>query len=243
VTAAAALAPPTTIRLAEIADRYGLDERGRAACCALLRALAEDEHAPTNVRDPAVAVDVHIADSLVALELDAVANAQTIADVGAGAGFPGLPLAAALPSATVWLVESAQRKVGFIAQAAARAKLDNAHAVATRVEQWRDGIGRNDVVTTRALAPLAVLAEYAAPLLRLGGALVAWKGGREPEEERAATAAARELGLEQAEVVPVRPYAASMRRHLYVYLKVAPTPEGFPRRPGIARKSPLGGPR
>lgn len=241
MTAAVALAPPTTTRLTEIGDRYGLDERGRTACIELLCALAEDEHAPTTVRDPAVAVDVHIADSLAALELGAVVGAQTIADIGAGAGFPGLPLAAALPSATVWLVESAQRKAAFIAQAAARAKLDNAHTVATRAEQWRDGVGRNDVVAARALAPLAVILEYAAPLLRIGGALVAWKGAREPGEERAATAAAGELGFERASVVSVQPYAASTRRHLYVYLKVAPTPGRFPRRPGIARKSPLGG--
>jgi 16S rRNA (guanine527-N7)-methyltransferase len=213
----------------------------RVALEQLLQALAADPHAPTSARDPATAVDTHIADSLSALALERVRAARTIADLGAGAGFPGLALAAALPGARVRLIESVQRKATFIAAAAQAAKLDNADAVATRAEDWAAGIGANDVVTARALAPLAVICEYAAPLLARDGALVAWKGIRSASEEARAHAAAAELGLEPVAVQPVRPYEGARDHHLHVYLKVRDTPDRFPRRAGIARKRPLGG--
>jgi 16S rRNA (guanine527-N7)-methyltransferase len=77
---------------------------------AVLERLREDEHAPTAVRDTAQAVDIHIADSLAALVIDAIRSARTLADLGAGAGFPGLAIAIALPGAEVSLVESQRRK-------------------------------------------------------------------------------------------------------------------------------------
>src|SRR5439155_1324410 len=80
-----------------------------------------------------------------------------------------------------------------------------------------EGIGLHDLVTARALAALPVVAEYAAPLLRPGGFLVAWKGRRDgDEEERGATAAAQ-LGLAPRSVVPVSPFPGAEHRHLHVY--------------------------
>ena len=108
-------------RLAELAARYELDEAAVHALAALLDAVADDPEAPTTVSAPTEAVDAHVADSLVALELPAVAGAREIADLGSGAGFPGLALAAALPAARVRLLESAARKCGFLGRAAARA--------------------------------------------------------------------------------------------------------------------------
>lgn len=226
-------------RLAAIVERYALPSGAAAQLGALLEALAGDRHASTTVRDPTRAVDVHVADSLAALELDVVRNATRIADLGSGAGFPGLPLAVALPRAEVALVESAARKCAFIRTAADAAALRNVEVVPERAESWGAGLGALDLATARALAPLAVLAEYAAPLLREGGALVAWKGRRDPDEERAAADAARELGLALEQVRAVDPYPAAEHRHLHVLRKVAPTPARFPRRPGMARKRPL----
>jgi 16S rRNA (guanine527-N7)-methyltransferase len=226
--------------LVSLAARYGLPDSASTRMGALLDALAADPHAPTTVRVPAEAVNVHVADSLVALALPDVRTAGRIADLGAGAGFPGLPLAIALPSAVVALVESNARKCEFIRAAAAEAGSTNVEVVAERAESWRSGVGAQDVVTARALAPLAVLAEYAAPLLREGGALVAWKGRRDEREERDAAAAAGVLGLVIEEVRSVRPYPAVEHRHLYLVRKVGPTPDRFPRRPGMARKRPLG---
>jgi 16S rRNA (guanine527-N7)-methyltransferase len=112
--------------------------------------------------------------------------------------------------------------------------------VNARVEEWRAGIGRFELVTARALARLDVVAEYAAPLLTEGGHLVAWRGMRDPAAEAAAAAAARELGLAGEEVHEMRPYPGAQARHLHVFVKERPTPRKFPRRPGIARKRPLG---
>ncbi len=206
---------------------------------ALLALIAEDPTAPTAVRDPARARDVHIADSLSALELPAVAAARAIADLGSGAGFPGLVLADTLPAARVALVESATRKCEFLRRAVAVMELDNADVVHARAEDWPDGIGRHDLVTVRALDMLSVLCEYAAPLLEAGGSLVAWKGARDPSEEADGAAAAAEVGLELVEVRSVTPYRGSRDRHLYLYSKVRPTPNRYPRRPGMARKRPI----
>jgi 16S rRNA (guanine527-N7)-methyltransferase len=226
--------------LASLAERYALPPAAAEQLAALLTALDADRHAPTTVRSPAEAIRVHVADSLVALELPDVRAAREIADLGAGAGFPGLPLAIALPEARVVLVESNARKCAFIRVAADAAGVRNAVAVPDRAESWSEGLDRCDVVTARALAPLAVIAEYAAPLLRDGGLLAAWKGRRDAGEERDGAAAAEQLGLAIEEVRAVTPYTGAEHRHLHLLRKVAPTPPRFPRRPGVARKRPLG---
>jgi 16S rRNA (guanine527-N7)-methyltransferase len=223
-----------------LCERWGLAADAEHRLGALLDALARDPHAPTTVREPRAALDVHLADALVALELPELRAASTLADLGAGAGFPGLALAVALPRTHVTLVESNGRKCAFIRAAAAAAELANVDVVAERAEAWQAGIGTCDVVTARALAPLAVLAEYAAPLLRDAGVLVAWKGRRDMDEEAAAAAAAAELGLAVEQVLPVAPYPGAEHRHLHLLRKTAPTPPRFPRRPGVARKRPLG---
>ena len=128
----------------------------------------------------------------------------------------------------------------MIDRLAAAAGIANAGARNSRAEELAaDRRGAYDVVTARALAPLAVLAEYAAPLLRDGGSLVAWKGRLDPAEVADATAAAELVGLAAPELTPVRPFAAARDRVLVAMRKIAPTPERFPRRPGVAAKRPL----
>jgi 16S rRNA (guanine527-N7)-methyltransferase len=121
------------------------------------------------------------------------------------------------------------------------AGLANAGVVHARAEAWPAGAEAHDLVTARALAALPVVVEYAAPLLALGGTLVAWRGRRDPTAETAAARAAAEVGLEPVEARHVQPYADARDRHLHVFRKTAPTPPRFPRRPGVARKRPLGG--
>jgi 16S rRNA (guanine527-N7)-methyltransferase len=211
----------------------------RAAIERLLDLLERDDSAPTTVRERAQARDVHVADSLSGLELRAVREARRIADLGAGAGFPGLVLAAALPDARVALVESVGRKCAWLARAVSAMGLTNAEVVHARAEEWASGLGANDLVTARALASLNVLLEYASPLLVEGGALVAWKGRRDPLEEADGAAAARQLAMAPGKVTRVQPFPAARERHLYLYLKVGSTPNGYPRRPGMASKRPL----
>ena len=140
-------------RLEELGARYGLTPDAVAALDRLLEIVRADPAAPTTVRDPAVAVDAHVADALVALELDRVRAARRIADLGAGAGFPGLVLAAALPEAEVALVEANGRKCAFLTAATEEMGLANVEVVAARAEAWPEGLGSRDVVTARAVAP------------------------------------------------------------------------------------------
>lgn len=228
--------------LSDLAERWELAPRQIAALARALELLAVDPLAPSSVRG-AAAVDVHVADSLSALALDCVVRARTVADLGSGAGFPGLALAVALPEARVALVESAARRCEFLERVCAVTRVPNAYVVHARAEEWAEGIGMHDLVVARALAPLGVICEYAAPLLAIGGALVAWKGAISPVEAAGAEGAATVLGLRAEEVVRSAPYAGSVAHHLHVYRKVAPTPPGYPRRAGVARKRPLGGVR
>jgi 16S rRNA (guanine527-N7)-methyltransferase len=219
----------------------GLSADQRAQLASLLGILESDQHAPTAILDRDAAARLHVADSLSALEVEAVRAAEALADLGSGAGFPGLALAVALPATEVSLLESRRRRCEFLERACGAARLGNARVVCVRVEQWREGAGGSDVVTARALAPQPVVLEYAAPLLRMGGTLVDWRGRRAAEEEAAAESAAAALGMRRVEIRRVTPFAGARDRHLHVFAKERPTPARFPRRPGIARKRPLGG--
>jgi 16S rRNA (guanine527-N7)-methyltransferase len=226
--------------LEALVARYELPTSVAERLLRLLELVVSDPLAPTSVRDPMKALDNHLADSLVGLELAELRRASAIADLGAGAGFPGLPLALGLPRAELVLVESSGRKCAFIEHAILACEVANARVVHARAESWANRCRRFDVVTARALAPLDVVAEYAAPLLRIGGALVVWRGRRDAVAEAAAAQAADTLGLEPREPQAVSPYSGASHRHLHVMSKVRETPDSFPRRPGMARKRPLG---
>jgi 16S rRNA (guanine527-N7)-methyltransferase len=195
------------------------------------------------VSNPDEAVDIHVADSLSGLEVPEIRAARWIADVGAGAGFPGLVLAVALPRARVDMIESVSRKCAVIDRLTHAAGLDNevVRALPMRAEERAAWGGREsyDVVTARAVGALPVLVEYAAPLLAPGGIFVAWKGARDPDEEARGARAAGEVGLEPEAVVEVQPWPEARDRNLVVYRKVGQTPSRFPRRPGMASKRPL----
>lgn len=230
-------------RISALVTTFALPEGAGRQLRALLDILERDPAAPTTVTDPFAGVDVHLADALDGLRLPAVRDARSIADLGAGAGFPGLVLAVALPGARVHLVDSVGKKCEFMRRAAAATGLANVEVFHARAEDWPEGIERHDLVTVRAVARLPVLVEYAAPLLALDGHLVAWKGARDAVEEADGAAAAAATGLEPAgvEEVPARPGAE--HHHLHVYVKTVLTPARFPRRPGMASKRPIAAPR
>lgn len=208
---------------------------------ALVLGLTEEPHPATRFTSPESIVDQHLADSLAGLEaLPLPRHAERIADLGSGAGFPGLALAAALPAARVDLIEASGRKAAAIERLASFAGLENTRVVAARAETWAatEG-GTYSLTTARALAPAAVVVEYAAPLLAIGGLLLLWKGTRDAREEAAGSRAALGLGLEVDRVLEVTPFPAARNRHLHLYRKIAETPARFPRRPGSATKRPL----
>ncbi|HKN92696.1 MAG TPA: 16S rRNA (guanine(527)-N(7))-methyltransferase RsmG [Thermoleophilaceae bacterium] len=228
-------------RLKALAAEYHLPPPAPDQLARLLEALAAEDDPHTTITEPARAIDQHIADSLSGLHVPALREADSIVDIGAGAGFPGLPLAIALPGARVDLVEAARRKCAVIERLAAAASATNARALPLRSEDWAqaDGCGAYDLATARAVAPLAALVEYAAPLLRPGGTFIAWKGARDAAEETAGADAAEIVGLRTADIIKVRPYTGARDLNLHLYLKERPTPSRFPRRPGMAAKRPL----
>jgi 16S rRNA (guanine527-N7)-methyltransferase len=190
----------------------------------------------TAIDDPIDAVDRHLLDSLAALELAEIRTATRIVDIGSGVGFPGLALAAALPAVHMTLVESEQRKADWLRRASE--DRSNVRVVADRSESFaRQEREASDVVTARAVAPLASTLELAAPLVRLGGTVVVWRGPSDDEEASANDAAAL-LGLEPGVATATQPFAGASRR-LIAYRKARPTPDRYPRRPGRATKRPL----
>jgi 16S rRNA (guanine527-N7)-methyltransferase len=218
-----------------------LDEGARERLRRVLDLLAEERASVSSVVDER-AWRVHVVDSLTGLEVPELATASRIADIGSGAGFPGLVLAVALADARVDLIESVGRKCEFMRRAADEAGTPNATVRNLRSEEWAAGEGREayDAVTARAVGRLSTLAELASPLLEPGGVLVAWKGKRDPEEERQLQSAADALAMELEQTLDVGDRAGSEHRHLHVVRKTGPTPENLPRRPGMAKKRPRG---
>lgn len=218
-----------------------LDEDASKRLQIVLDLLAQERASVSSVVDKR-AWQVHVVDSLTGLEVRELREAGRIADIGAGAGFPGLVLAVALPRAQVDLIESVGRKCEFIRRAADEAGIPNAVVRNLRSEEWAGAEGREayDVVTARAVGRLSTLAELASPLLKPNGVLVAWKGKRDADEERQLADASAALGVKAEQILDVGNRAGSEHRHLHVIRKVAPTPANLPRRPGMAKKRPRG---
>ncbi|HXR61421.1 MAG TPA: 16S rRNA (guanine(527)-N(7))-methyltransferase RsmG [Solirubrobacterales bacterium] len=218
-----------------------LDPAGREKLETVLALLAEERASVSSVVDQR-AWRVHVLDSLTGLEVPELSEAGLIADVGAGAGFPGLALAVALPATRIDLVESVARKCEFMRRAVEAAGIENASVVNARSEELAAAAGREayDAVTARAVGRLSTLAELASPLLKPNGVLVAWKGRRDPDEEKQLANAAEALAMSAGTVLDVGGRAGSRHRHLHVIHKSAPTPANLPRRPGMAKKRPRG---
>lgn len=218
-----------------------LDAAARAKLETILSLLAEERASVSSVVDQR-AWQVHVADSLTGLEVPDLRQAKRIADVGAGAGFPGLVLAVALPDTRIDLIESVGRKCEFMRQAIEAAEISNADVLNTRSEDQAKGAGREayDAVTARAVGRLSTLAELASPLLKPNGVLVAWKGKRDPDEEQQLANASEALAMRSEQILDVGNRAGSEHRHLHVIRKTGSTPDNLPRKPGIAKKRPKG---
>jgi 16S rRNA (guanine527-N7)-methyltransferase len=218
-----------------------LDAAARAKLEVVLALLAEERASVSSVVDQR-AWQVHVVDSLTGLEVPDLRGAKRIADIGAGAGFPGLVLAVALPQAGVDLIESIGRKCEFMGRAIDTAGIAAAAVLNTRSEIWAADEGREayEAVTARAVGRLSTLAELASPLLKPNGVLVAWKGKRDSDEEEQLENASEALAMRSEQILDVGNRAGSEHRHLHVIRKTGPTPDNLPRKPGIAKKRPKG---
>jgi 16S rRNA (guanine527-N7)-methyltransferase len=184
----------------------------------------------------AEAASVLVAGALCVLPF--VPESGRLADLGSGAGVPGIPIAVMRPRLRVVLTDAARKKAAFLEIAARDLALDSVDVLQARAEDLgRDPAHRDryDVVTARALAPVRVLAEYALPLLRVGGDAVLAKGRGAQDEVRAAARALRLLGGEAA----VHPPGADVCSPVVVIRKIAPTPAAYPRRAGTPQQRPL----
>jgi len=164
--------------------------------------------------------------------------AGAFADLGSGAGVPGLLVAVFRPVAHVTLVEASRKKAGFLEIAVRTLGLANVAVICARAEELgRDPVHREhyDVVTARAVGDLRVLAEYALPMLRLGGIGVFPKGSKAAQEIEAAARALSVLGG----VVELRSAGASQSASLVILRKTIATPQEYPRRTGTPERRPL----
>jgi 16S rRNA (guanine527-N7)-methyltransferase len=176
----------------------------------------------TSIEDPAEARRMLLDDALRAVEI-ARRLEGSIVDVGSGGGSPGIPLAAALPDRELVLLESSRRKCDFLREIAGA--FPNVTVVEGRAEEQETD--RFGVALAKALAKPPVAAEWCLPLVRLGGAVILWVG---PSADLVA------IGRVAEQVGGAAP---ELEEGLVVVRKVSPTPRGFPRRPGMARKRPL----
>lgn len=200
--------------------------------------------APLNLTSVRSAEDMrrkHLVDSLSCLPVARLGGGEWCVDLGSGGGFPGLPVAIACPWVRMDLVEATGKKVAFLEGAVARLGLanvlvrhDRAEALGRR-DGWRD---RVDCVLARAVAPLPVLMEYALPLCRAGGRLVALKGIKADEEMAMAQRAANLLGGTFGEQRRLE-LPGGGRRVVVRVDKTGPTPGRYPRAPGVPARRPL----
>ena len=198
----------------------------------------------TAIIEPREVAVKHIVDSLTAFDESLFREGVRAIDVGAGAGFPGLVLKIWFPSLKLILLDSLQKRVGFLETAVSVLGFKDVVCVHGRAEE----AGRRkeyrecfDLAFSRAVARLSVLAEYALPFVRVGGALLALKGARYAEEMEEAEQAAQLLGGGKPTAKVVKLPGLDDGRAIVRIDKKRPTPKAYPRKSGTPEKKPLGG--
>ena len=166
----------------------------------------------------------------------------TLADIGTGAGFPGLVLKIAFPEVKLTLIDALNKRVRFLDEVIERLGLDGVTTIHSRAE---DGARKNelrdtfDVVVSRAVAALPVLVEYCLPYAKVGGQLVSYKSGEIAEELRSADRAIKLVGGKLNGVPEMMLPDSDISRSFVVIDKVKATPKAYPRKAGVIKKEPL----
>lgn len=183
----------------------------------------------------------HFADSLSPLELGIIKSGMSIADVGSGAGFPGMPLKIAVPELSVTLIDALEKRIGFLKTVAGELGLKDVDCIHMRAEDaGHDTALREkfDVVLSRAVAPLQILSEYCMPLVKEGGYFLAMKGPSPEEEINEAVGAIKALGGEAERVEEIK-LPGGIVHSIAVIKKISHTPLKYPRKAGKPAKTPL----
>jgi len=185
----------------------------------------------------------HFLDSLSVLLVWRGNAGAAVVDVGAGAGFPGVPLKIVMPQLKLTLIEATGKKVEFLNHIIGRLGLDQTTALHARAEEVAHQPAhreRYELVLARAVATLAELLELTLPFAALGGSVIVHKGAAAQQEVHDAAQAFSILGGVLDRIVPVELPGVTEERQLILVKKVARTPESYPRRPGMPHKRPLG---
>lgn len=196
----------------------------------------------TAITDPEGIEIRHFLDSLSILRAVNVPPNARVIDVGTGAGFPGLPLKIIQPSLQLALLEATGKKIAFLEHLVGALKISGVSFVNLRAEEAGQAAAHResyDLVLARAVAHMPILVEYLLPLCKLGGKCIAMKGESAIAEAHHAENALRVLGGKLLNVHPVELPGVAETHYLVVFGKVAATPPGFPRKPGIPSKKPL----
>lgn len=188
----------------------------------------------------------HVLDSLSCLSLQDLEFSGKLIDVGSGGGLPGVPLAITQANVLITLLEATEKKVRFLQYVQESLRLTNVAVLNQRAEEAGGSPGGRenyDIAVTRALASLPVIVEYCAPLIKTGGWILAMKGRLERNELDAGHEAAAKLGagLHGINNIRLLPQLKQKQRQIVMFRKISPTPTGYPRRIGLAKKRPLGG--
>lgn len=196
----------------------------------------------TAITDEASVYLKHFFDSISASFYEDFTGKSSICDVGAGAGFPSIPLKICFPNLSVTIVDSLNKRIQFLTHLSQELGLANVHFVHSRAEDF----GQNkeyrenyDIVTARAVARLSVLSELCLPLVKVGGKFIAMKAASASEELKDASKALSVLGAEKAADYSFLLPIENSERTLYVFSKTKSTPKRYPRKPGIPNKTPI----
>lgn len=191
----------------------------------------------------------HFVDSLSLVKVCELHNSISVIDVGTGAGFPGIPLKIAFPDLKITLLDSLQKRVGFLQEVIDELGLTEIEAVHGRAEDFaKPGLMREkfDLCVSRAVANLSVLSEYCLPYVKVGGKFISYKSdkvsiesGTQKTEIEQAEHAITVLGGRLAEKKSFMLPFSDIYRNLVVIEKCRPTPKQYPRKAGTASKKPL----
>ena len=196
----------------------------------------------TAITDRGDFVRKHFIDSLLCTGFPEVVNADEIVDVGTGAGFPGVPLALVFQNKRISLIDAANKKVRILSEIVSALGLTNVSLICGRAEELArraEHREKFDVCVSRAVANLSTLSEYCLPFVKVGGAFISYKGQSADDELAEAAGAIMELGGGNAEARRPHMEEFGMNHSLIVVRKIAPTPDKYPRRPGLPAKDPL----